>query len=269
MRTLIVVFALLLGAALPARAEVNVSIGINVPIFPDLVPVPGYPVYYDPRGDANYFFYDGAYWVYRDDNWYSSTWYNGPWRVIGPEFVPAYVLRVPVRYYRQPPVYFRGWVADAPPRWGEHWGRDWEDRRRGWDHWDRHARVHPAPLPVYQREYKGDRYPREIERQQALRSQNYRYHPHESIVRQQFQAQHHEQRVERHENRVEHHERRVERHENRIEHREQRVDRNEDRRLQNQQRNWERSHERQREQAEQRQHSRQQNREQRREHHGN
>ena len=37
----------------------NVSIGINLPLFPELVPVPGYPVYYAPRLAANYFFYDG------------------------------------------------------------------------------------------------------------------------------------------------------------------------------------------------------------------
>ncbi|HZP10861.1 MAG TPA: hypothetical protein VFB36_00425 [Nevskiaceae bacterium] len=261
MRTLVLVFAVLLGAWLPARAQVSVSIGINVPVFPELVPVPGYPVYYDPRGEANYFFYDGAYWVFRDDNWYTSTWYNGPWELTGPEYVPAFVLRVPVRYYRRPPPYFRGWVVDAPPRWGEHWGRAWEERRRGWDHWDRHARFHRAPLPVYQRQYAGREYPREIERQRLLRSQNYRYRPREAVVRRQFQAPRHEQRVERHE-------RQVERHENRVEHHEQRVDR-EERRLQNSQRNWERAHERQREQAERehaRQQNRQQNREQNREH---
>ena len=43
--------------------------------------VPGYPVYYAPDIGGNYFFYDGRYWVYQDDNWYSSSWYNGPWDV--------------------------------------------------------------------------------------------------------------------------------------------------------------------------------------------
>jgi len=63
-----------IGIGLP-----NVSIGINLPLYPELVRVPGYPVYYAPRMDANYFFYDGMYWVYLDDNWYASSWYNGPW----------------------------------------------------------------------------------------------------------------------------------------------------------------------------------------------
>src|SRR5436189_274112 len=114
-----------IGIGLP-----NVSIGINLPLYPELVPVPGYPVYYAPRMEANYFFYDGMYWVYQGDTWYASSWYNGPWWVARPEVVPVFVLRIPVGYYRRPPVYFRGWRPDAPPRWGEHWGRDWEQRRR-------------------------------------------------------------------------------------------------------------------------------------------
>lgn len=55
----------------------GVSIGINMPRYPTLVRVPGYPVYYDPRVDTNYFFYDGLYWVLQGDDWYASSWYNG------------------------------------------------------------------------------------------------------------------------------------------------------------------------------------------------
>jgi len=166
----------------------RVSIGINLPVFPELVPVPGYPVYYAPRLNGNYFFYDGMYWVYQDDNWYSSSWYNGPWWSVEPEYVPLFILRIPVRYYRQHPVYFRGWRADAPPRWGEHWGRDWERRRSGWDRWERRSAPAPAPLPVYQRQYSGDRYPRG-EDQQRLHRQKYRYEPRDTVVRQHYQRQ--------------------------------------------------------------------------------
>src|SRR5665811_324447 len=111
----------------------DVNIGINYSTYPDLVQIPGYPVYYDPRVDSNYFFYDGLYWVFQGDNWYASSWYNGPWGLVGPEVVPLFVLRIPVRYYRNPPRYFRGWQSDAPPRWGEHWGNQWEQHRSGWD----------------------------------------------------------------------------------------------------------------------------------------
>ena len=37
----------------------GVSIGIHYSTYPDLVRIPGYPVYYAPRVDSNYFFYDG------------------------------------------------------------------------------------------------------------------------------------------------------------------------------------------------------------------
>ncbi len=186
---------MLLCSGTPAVAQVSigvglphVSIGINLPLYPELVPVPGYPVYYAPRMEANYFFYDGLYWVYQGDNWYSSSWYNGPWWIAGPEMVPVFVLRIPVSYYRRPPVYFRGWRPDAPPRWGEHWGRDWEQRRTGWDKWNRGAVPKPAPLPVYQRQYSGDRYPR-AEQQHALRNQHYAYQPRDAVVRQHYRSQ--------------------------------------------------------------------------------
>jgi hypothetical protein len=165
-----------------------VSIGINLPVYPEFVQVPGYPVYYAPRLNSNYFFYDGLYWVYQGDNWYASEWYNGPWALVAPEVVPLYILRIPVRYYRRPPGFFRGWRADAPPRWGQHWGNEWEQRRSGWDRWDRRSVPAPAPLPVYQRQYSGNRYPT-VERQQALQSQNYRYQPRDEVVRQHYQQQ--------------------------------------------------------------------------------
>ena len=166
----------------------GISIGINLPLYPELVPVPGYPVYYAPQVDSNYFFYDGMYWVYQRDNWYASSWYNGPWGLIGPEAVPLFVLRVPVRYYRQPPAYFRGWSPDAPPRWGDHWSNSWTQSHRGWDNWNRNAVPAPAPLPSYQQQYSGNRYPVAAQ-QRALQSQNYRYQPRDPVVRQHYQTQ--------------------------------------------------------------------------------
>jgi hypothetical protein len=188
-----VVLSLLLWAASPAVAQVSVgvsmpgvSIGINMPMYPQLVRVPNYPVYYAPGQQTNFFFYDGMYWVYQQDNWYGSSWYNGPWRLVSPQAVPLYVLRIPVSYYRNPPTYFRGWQPNEPPRWGEHWGNDWSRQRSGWDHWDRRAAPAPAPLPVYQRQYSGNRYP-QVEQQQALQSRNYRYQPRDAVVRQHYQ----------------------------------------------------------------------------------
>ena len=191
------VMLLLVYPAMYAKAQVsfslgiglpNLSIGINLPMYPTLAPVPGYPVYYAPEVNGNYFFYDSMYWVYQDDNWYASSWYNGPWALVEPMSVPLFVLRIPVRYYRQPPVYFRGWQANSPPRWGQHWGNDWEHRRSGWDKWNRKSVPTRAPQPTYQRQYSGDRYPH-VEQQHELRSQSYRYQPQDKAVRQHIQKQ--------------------------------------------------------------------------------
>ena len=195
LRNGLVVLGFAIGSVSSATAQVSVgiglpgvSIGINLPVYPELVPVPGYPVYYAPRVNSNYFFYDGMYWVYQSDNWYASSWYNGPWGLVVPEAVPLYVLRVPVRYYRRPPPYFHGWQADAPPRWGDHWGNEWKQRRGDWDHWDRHSAPPRAPLPTYQRQYSGNRYP-PAEQQPVLQGQKYKYQPHDPVVQQHYQTQ--------------------------------------------------------------------------------
>ena len=193
MRYGLIVLSMLFWSVPPAIAQVSIgiglpgaSIGINLGSAPELVRVPGYPVYYAPRLNSNYFFYDGMYWLYQGDNWYASSWYNGPWGLVAPEVVPLFVLRIPVRYYRNPPVYFRGWSGEAPPRWGEHWGHEWAQRRSGWDRWNHGSAPAPAPLPLYQRQYSGDRYPG-LDQQRALQSQNYRYQPHDAVARQHFE----------------------------------------------------------------------------------
>ena len=193
LRRAILALCLAAGSIAPAAAQLSISfnvpsaqIGVNFYDYPRLERVPGYPVYYAPGMNSNYFFYDGLYWIYERDDWYASSWYNGPWGVVDPYSVPVYVLRVPVRYYQHAPVYFRGWRADAPPRWGEHWGRSWEDRRGGWDRWDRRSYPQPAPLPTYQRQYRGDRYP-DTSRQAIVQSQNYRYQPREEVGRQLYE----------------------------------------------------------------------------------
>lgn len=192
-RALIVAAVLLapLSVAPPAAAQVSIEIaipgvriGIVQPFYPDLVLVPGYPVYYAPQARVNYFFYDGFYWVFQDERWYRSAWYDGPWDRIDPYYVPLFVLRVPVRYYINPPVYFHGWVVTAPPRWDLYWGPRWAEHHRGWDHWDHRAVPRAAPPPVYQRHYSGDRYPRR-EHQNELREQHYRYQPREATLRRQ------------------------------------------------------------------------------------
>lgn len=186
-RRLLIILVMLFCSVTSVSAQVNIR--FNLSVFPELVVVTGYPVYYAPYLDANYFFYDGLYWLYYDNDWYTSSWYDGPWWIVYPEDVPVYILRIPVRYYRHPPIYFYGWYRDAPPRWGDHWGHDWDRHRKGWDRWDRRSVPPPAPAPIYQRQYSGDRYPRQVELQYELNQRNYHYQPQDPVVRQHYQEQ--------------------------------------------------------------------------------
>jgi hypothetical protein len=188
-----IALSLLLSTLTPAFAQLGISfgspgvrIGINLSSYPTLQAIPGYPVYYAPGLRSNYFFYDGLYWVFEGDMWYASDWYNGPWSPVDPMDVPVYLLRVPVRYYRQAPVYFRSWRADDAPRWDQHWGSSWGQRHRGWDQWDRRSAPAPAPLPTYQRQYSGNRYPQGSQ-QALINAQNYRYQPQQAVAQQHFQ----------------------------------------------------------------------------------
>ena len=140
MRYLLLAACMLLGTAMPATARAEVGfdtpgfvIGINVPPHPRLVRVPGYPVYYAPRLHLNLFYYDGEYWLFKRGNWYASDWTDGPWQRVPPYDVPRDILRVPLRYYRNPPPFFYAWSPDAPPFWGDYWGPGWRAHRPDFD----------------------------------------------------------------------------------------------------------------------------------------
>lgn len=194
MRRSLLALGILLASASSSFAQLSLNfdvpgarIGINVPVYPSLQPIPGYPVYYAPGLDTNYFFYDGLYWVFDGVNWYASSWYNGPWSLVDPLDVPLFVLRVPVRYYRAPPAYFHGWGVSDAPHWGDHWGQSWSQHRTGWDQWKRGSAPAPAPLPTYQRQYSGSRYPQAQQQQASLEAGNYRYQPKDPVAQQHFQ----------------------------------------------------------------------------------
>ena len=182
MRKTLIALLLAFTGALPASAaNVSVTIGIDVPAYPTLQRIPSYPVYYAPSLRANYFFYDGLYWVFDGGDWYSSTWYNGPWYQVDRYEVPTPLLRVPVRYYRSKPVSFRSHRLEAAPHWHEHWGQAWAQRRSDWERWDVRRAPAPAPLPAYQRQYTRERYP-VVEQQYVIQSRNYRYEPRDPVV---------------------------------------------------------------------------------------
>ena len=107
----LIILSVLLFPVSAARAEVNVgvgisvpgvSIGINMPAYPRLVQVPGYPVYYDPRADLNFFFYDGMYWVFQGNNWSCEKAPGTTGMAIGGTCLCAFVCAAhSVRYYPQ------------------------------------------------------------------------------------------------------------------------------------------------------------------------
>ena len=48
------------------------------------------------------------YWAFEGGGWYVGPSWNGPWAVVGPAYVPAPILQVPVGYYRVPPAHWGG-----------------------------------------------------------------------------------------------------------------------------------------------------------------
>ena len=176
MRKLIIGSVMLMCPVCVTQAQVSIeyqgsNIGIVVDQYPDLIRIPGYPVYYAANVDSNEFYYAGNFWTFQNNTWFSSNWYDGPWWAINPYAVPLFILRVPLRYYHRPPMYFHAWRADAPPHWGDLWGPDWARHRHGWDHWNRHGAPQAAALPDYQRRYSGEYYPRSPVEQQTIQHQ--------------------------------------------------------------------------------------------------
>jgi hypothetical protein len=185
MKRLVLILVLLVAPILPASAQQYYDIDVDLPSYPEMAPVPDSPVYYAPGVDSNYFFYDGLFWDYAGDNWYSSPWYNGPWVLVEPVYVPTYVLWVPCRFYRRPPAFFSHWSQNRPPRWGEHWGADWQRRHNSVFSANVGIPVR-APLPTYQRQFNRENYPRGA-MQSTLHVQNYGYHPYEPLIRQHYE----------------------------------------------------------------------------------
>ncbi len=128
MRRNVILVGILIAAAVgllpaPAAARTDVQIGINLgPAPPQLVVVPGSPVYYAPQLPYNYFHYGGQYYVFHDDAWYFAPSYNGPWAPIALEYVPPPILRVPGSYYRVPPGHWKEHHKHGPPPWAPAWG---------------------------------------------------------------------------------------------------------------------------------------------------
>ncbi len=133
---------LLLSMSNPTRgfAEVNVSIGINVPLPaivipapPSVVLIPQTYVYYVPDVDLDIFFYHNYWYRPYHGHWYRSRSYNGQWGYIVPEKVPHVVLHLPPDYRHKS-------IRNEHIPYGhlkKNWKR-WEKER----HWDKHEHKH-------------------------------------------------------------------------------------------------------------------------------
>jgi hypothetical protein len=111
--------AILLSGASARASDVKINIGLGVtPLVltapPQLVVVPGTPVYYAPDISANLFFYKGRYYSVANGVWSRAPAYSGPWAVIQIGQVPAPIVAVPVEYYKIPPGQLK---KHGPPPW--------------------------------------------------------------------------------------------------------------------------------------------------------
>ena len=94
----------LLPPAAPASADLNVNIGLGIPVVlppvyafpaPAMMVVPGTPVSFAPGLNVDIFFYSGYWWHPYQGHWYRSHGYNGPWAGAQP---PAVIMNMPGNY---------------------------------------------------------------------------------------------------------------------------------------------------------------------------
>jgi hypothetical protein len=106
-----VVIALAVLAAVPAAAQVSMSINVGPPIIfpapPRVVVIPQSPVTYVPDTTYNVFVYGGRYYSFHEGAWFMAPSHGGPWAFVPVEQVPRPVIGVPVRYYKVPPGHAR------------------------------------------------------------------------------------------------------------------------------------------------------------------
>lgn len=91
------------GGIQKASAEVNVNVNIGPPPIvvaspPGLIRVPNSEIFFVPDPKIDVFFYDGFWWSPRGSQWYRSTVYKGPWKIINKRYVPATVYHIPKNY---------------------------------------------------------------------------------------------------------------------------------------------------------------------------
>jgi hypothetical protein len=135
-----ITLAMLIGYVDGGFAEVNVNIGIGVPLPsvvisapPSVVLIPATYVYFVPDVSVDILFYHGHWYRPHHGHYYRATSYNGPWVLVGASSVPGAVLHVPSDFRRVPPGHQRIPHGELKKNW-----EVWEKEK----HWDNqgHAR---------------------------------------------------------------------------------------------------------------------------------
>ena len=116
-------------------AEVNLSIGINLPMAgipvstsPDVVVIPGTYVYFVPSAQEDLFFYHGYWYRPHKNRWYRSADYNGGWVIISFDNMPSPVRDINPGFRRVPPGHEKIPYGQLKKNW-----KSWEEERR----WER------------------------------------------------------------------------------------------------------------------------------------
>jgi len=133
---------LLVAALVPlsARAQIGVSVGVNVPLPPPIVfsgppqvvVLPESNVYVAPDVEADIFFSQGWWWRPWEGRWYRSRQYDRGW---------GFYRAAPPPFYRNVPP---GWRNDyREHRWH---GREWNHERIPHGEMERNWRGSPRPL---------------------------------------------------------------------------------------------------------------------------
>lgn len=119
-------------SATNASAEVNLNIGINLPIAgvvvsssPDVVVISGTYVYFIPDSDEDVFFYHGYWYKPRGNGWYRSTDHSSGWIQISIGNVPGAVRELPPDFRRG----HHGGEKIPYDQFKKNW-RSWEKERR-------------------------------------------------------------------------------------------------------------------------------------------
>lgn len=124
------------GVALPA--DVDVQVGINVPLPPLVLPappavilIPGTYAYFAPDVDVDIIFFHGYWYRPYGRVWYRAGDYNGPWVTIDIDRVPGVLIKLPPDFRRVPPGHQRIPYGQLKGNW-----KKWESDK----HWDKPAK---------------------------------------------------------------------------------------------------------------------------------